>query len=354
MSEYVEDKIIEELADEAVRELFAYREENRRRTWKELARKVMGRGYHRRDDIFWPAGVLMLGLLEAGRIQETEQYLQPWMEQKNRSYYTDDAVTGYVLIRLYEKTAKLEYKEAADRIYEFLTASRKDKYGSIIYNQGRPEDYILADGAGQTSLFLARYGAIFEKKEAADLARTQIINFLQYGMDAFTGLPYHGYLAETGVKYGIVGWGRAVGWLMMGIAGYCEAFPADKEMAQVFASMTRHALQYWRKDHLFSWQLAAMDGPVDTSAAGMILWSVRAAKVEAADIYSTRTRAVGEYDPERDDFAADTAAALRGYINGGKVYGASAECIDFSMYRQQYGNFPWGQGAVLAFLACKR
>ena len=354
MSEFVEEKIIQELADEAVRELFAYREANRKGQLKELAKKALGRGSHRRDDIFWPAGLLMLGLMESGRIQEIEQYLQTWLNQKTRAVYVDDAVAGYVFLHLYEKTARLEYKEAADAIAAFLLNARRDKVGSIIYNQERTKNYIFADGAGQTSLFLARYGAIFEKKEAADLARTQIINFLQYGMDAFTGLPYHGYDAETGIKYGIVGWGRAVGWLMMGIAGYCEAFPEDGEMAQVFTSMTRHVLQYWRKDHLFSWQLPALDGPVDTSAAGMILWSVRAAKVDAADVYSTRTRAVGEYDPERDDFAADTAAALRAYINGGKVYGASAECIDFSMYRQQYGNFPWGQGAVLAFLACKR
>ena len=35
----------------------------------------------------------------------------------------------------------------------------------------------------------------------------------------------------------------------------------------------------------------------------------------------------------------------------GKIGQASAECTDFAQYRQQYGNYPWGQGAVLAFLA---
>lgn len=37
-------------------------------------------------------------------------------------------------------------------------------------------------------------------------------------MDAASGLPYHGFDSDTGVKYGIIGWGRAVGWLMSGIS----------------------------------------------------------------------------------------------------------------------------------------
>ena len=46
------------------------------------------------------------------------------------------------------------------------------------------------------------------------------------------------------------------------------------------------------------------------------------------------------------------AAALYALVDeNGKVTGSSAECVDFAQYRQQYGNNPWGQGAVLAFLA---
>ena len=45
-----------------------------------------------------------------------------------------------------------------------------------------------------------------------ELAVSQIANFLAYGIDTTTELPYHGYEVETGMKYGIIGWGRAVGF----------------------------------------------------------------------------------------------------------------------------------------------
>ena len=335
MSQFVEENLIRELADEAVRELNACREAGLKDRAKETAKRLLGRGGHRKDDIFWPAGLLMLGLWEAGRIQELEEYLQPWLEHKTGAVYVDDALSGYVFLNLYEKTANVAYKDAADRIAGYLHTAKKDRSGSIVYNQERPQNYIFADGAGQTSLFLSRYGVLFEKPEDVALARTQIVNFLQQGMDASTGLPYHGYDPESGLRYGIIGWGRAAGWLMMGMAGYVQSVPSDREMAQALASLTNHIMQWQRRDRVFSWQLQALDGPADTSATGMIFWSLMHAYAGS----------------DQTDAVADGAAALKGYINGGKVYGASAECIDFSMYRQQYGNYPWGQGAVLAFLS---
>ena len=37
-----------------------------------------------------------------------------------------------------------------------------------------------------------------------------------------SGLPYHGYDLKTKVKYGIIGWGRAVGWLLLAMADSYE------------------------------------------------------------------------------------------------------------------------------------
>ena len=56
--------------------------------------------------------------------------------------------------------------------------------------------------------FLCRYGSNLwrQKRQVAYLAAVQIQNFIQYGMDGKTGLPYHGYECESGIKYGIIGW----------------------------------------------------------------------------------------------------------------------------------------------------
>ena len=70
---------------------------------------------------------------------------------------------------------------------------------------------------------LPNYGEIFDKQEYRELAVLQIVNFLSYGMDGKTGLPYHGYDMTDSCKYGIIGWGRAVGWLLRGMMGCTRA-----------------------------------------------------------------------------------------------------------------------------------
>ncbi len=91
------------------------------------------------------------------------------------------------------------------------------------------------------------------------------------------------------------------------------------------------AAGYERQDGLYAWTLPGMRGPVDTSASGMILWAQKRAGLSA--------------DPERSE-----KALLSLTDDEGKVLQCSAECIDFGQYVQQYGSYPWGQGAVCAAL----
>ena len=46
---------------------------------------------------------------------------------------------------------------------------------------------------------------------------------------------------------------------------------------------------------------------------------------------------------------------IRNYLlsatHDGIVTDALGECVDYGQYPQVYGNYPWGQGAALAFLA---
>ncbi len=336
MARYVEEQLIRELSDEAVRQLKNFRKTDTKRQMKDLAKKALGRYVAKKDDIYWPAGLLLLGLVEAGRHEDAAEYIAEWIRDGSDTAYVDDALTGYVIIRLYEITGKKEYRDAADKIAEFLKTTPRDIEGSIIYGPGRNE-YIYADGAGMTALFLSHYGKVFEKEEASALAKKQIGNYLNYGMAVNQGLPYHGYDVKSGVRYGIIGWGRAAGWLLMGMAGYLSDW-SDPGVARAAAGIVGQIYGYLRKDHLFSWQLEAVEGPSDTSATGMLLWSV--AKLEEKGVL-----------PGFDhNVLQDSADSLRHEINGGRVYGASAECIDFAQYKQEYGSFPWGQGAVLAFL----
>lgn len=58
-------------------------------------------------------------------------------------------------------------------------------------------------------------------------------------MDEKTGLPYHGYDEKTGMKYGIIGWGRACGWMLLGLSQsilWISEQPAGAEQAEQSAA----------------------------------------------------------------------------------------------------------------------
>lgn len=321
-----------------IRELARMAEGKRtaREELRALGKRIL-RGEHvQKDPLFWPAGLLLLGLCECALAGEEEAedaataYLEKALQGNPVIAHTDDAVAAYAALRLYEKSGNPKLLSVADACAAFLKGARRDGKGSIVYNAARQNQYIYADGAGETSLFLARYGAVREDEKAGELALLQLTNWFTLGQDARTGLPYHGYDAATGLCQGIVGWGRAVGWLLLGAAEVLAldgagqlSFPIRKLFADAFV--------YEREDGLFGWTLPGTRGPADTSASGMILWARKRAGLAG-------------------DVTKSEEALLAAASGDGTVLQCSAECIDFGQYVQQYGAYPWGQGAVCAAL----
>lgn len=431
------------LAREAVRELNEIRRPPLKEKAKAWGKGLLGRGNALgRDPAFWPAGLLLLGLLEAEQTAAVSSYVNEWVRKGCVVQNPDDALFGAVLLELYEETGQKEYAEAARRIASYLRDCLRDEAGSIIYGQRSGNSWIYADGAGMTALFLSRYTRVLgngelpsrryevsawggsrqgnprKEEEAADLqgaddqgevfpesapprpaeqARRQLSNFAAYGMDARSGLPYHGYDLESGVKLGIIGWGRAVGWLLMGLSEYvmdlaltgenrkqtsdaadakgqeealnlktdeipCGSDDAGRTRAdgersenRKIIGMTRTicaaVVDRIRPDGLLSWQLDCVEGPADTSASAMIFWSLlRMNRFRKA--HPELPASVRDLVPYTDPAIFDAAAeGLRRCVSeDGKVWYCSGECVDFAQYRQQYGNYAWGQGSALAFL----
>lgn len=322
---------MESVINETARQLAHINDTTAAQSLRKALKRLAGKSVAAPDPIFWPAGMLMLGLVEAGKVEVT--CLDAWISAGARVMHTDDALAGYVLVRLYELTGERKYLDAAEKTCAFLLSAPKDEERSIIYHPeiGENNRIIYADGAGMTALFLAACGRITQETEATELAQAQIENFLRHAMDEKTGLPYHAYDLASGEKLGIVGWGRAVGWLMMGMSELKNGDRGDSSaVTSSWNRLAQDVLSYLRADGSFAWQLPAMEGHADTSATAMIGWAMLNA---------------GE----------DHDASIRDYLlsqtHDGVVTGALGECIDYGQYPQQYGVYPWGQGAALAYLA---
>lgn len=318
---------------------------------KRMIRQLLGQKVAPKDSFNWPNGLLAKALIdyyyahqnseEAREIQDAlKKYCDRFIHRKYKMYYLDDALSGLALIELHQMTKDEKYKQAADAVAQYLFQHETDDMGSLLYRPAQQNGYIFADMIGMVCPFLCKYGVTYDSNAAINLAVTQITNFIAYGMDEKTGLPYHGYELESGMKYGVIGWGRAVGWLMIGMSETLalleESRPSYEAIKQAYRRMVDKVEAYQLAGGWYTWQLPAKEGPVDTSATAMILYAISRSLNTKVLIGIHKSRMLRGLE------------ALQSIVTDGEVPNALAECQGFSMYPQVYGSYPWSLGPALS------
>ena len=340
-----------EMVKEAEEELLHYPKRGTGYRIKRLLKGFLGKGMEPLDKINWPNGLLAKSLMDYYMqnknseealiiISCLKRYYDRWIRSGCKVYYVDDLVSGVTLIDLHQVTGEEKYKKAADTMVQFLYHHERDEAGNFPYRPKQGNGYVFADMIGMVCPFLCKYGSTYGDSNAVNLAVSQIQNFISYGMDEKTGLPYHGYQYESGVKYGIIGWGRAVGWMMIGMAetlAYLDTSrPSYEIIKQAYRRLVDKVEAYQLEGGLYSWQLGAKEGPVDTSATGMILYAIARSLETKVLIGIHKSRMVRGRE------------ALWNSVKDGKIYGCLSECQGFSMYPQVYGAYPWSLGPALS------
>ncbi len=356
-----------ELIGTACEELLTYGLWNYRKKAKIFIKKyALRQQTPANDPVFWPTGLLASGLWHCRRkllncktedagamVNRIEAallaYFTRWEKKKFPVYYLDDLLAGEVFLAIleeYQDDCRAngiineknvgKYRKAVDKLAEYAFSYPTDETGSFPYRAARKNGHIYVDTIGLSCPFLYEYGRVYEKDEGMELAVAQIANFLAYGIDTTTELPYHGYEVESGMKYGIIGWGRAVGWLLRGMIRCMTAVYGLDRLQESYCRLMDVVIAWQRKDGYFSWQLQAMEGPADTSATAMICLALQE---------GIRTRML---QGEAYQIVLDKGLhALRKSIKNGRVYDSLGECEGFSQYPQNYGAYPWALGVVL-------
>lgn len=344
------DDIRKGLIREAVFELLHYPKRSLGWHTKRVIKLCLGRGAEPLDKINWHTGLVANSLMEyykrnrnaedAGEVlTAVKKYFDRWIAGGCKLYYIDDTLCGLALIDLHQVTGDDKYKQALDTMAQYLYHHETDRTGSLPYRPAQGNGHIYADGIGMMCPFLSKYGSVYGDRNAINLAVTQIKNFITYGMDGKTGLPYHGYEQESQVKYGIIGWGRAVGFLMMGMIGCLTCLEKEhtsyEVIKQAFRRLVDKVESYQLNGGLYTWQLETREGSVDTSATGMIIYAIAKGLQEEILIGIHKSRMIRGKE------------GLWDAVKEGKIYGCLAECQGFGMYPQIYGAYPWSLGPAL-------
>ncbi len=339
----------EELCAAVAENLFTWPVLSRKEKWKRRIKKyILFRSVPPIDHYYWPNALLAEGLSEwmkaggDGRgVEPLKRYYDGWLQKGLPMYCLDNGANGMPLLDLYEYTGEKKYLDGAERLAEFLQNHDRDEQGNLPYRI-RQGNHIYADGLGMICPFLCRYGKKTKEGAAMELGEVQLIHFLEKGMDEGSGLPYHGFDSRTGEKYGCIGWGRAVGWLMTGLSRslpwLTKEDPRRNLLQERFRELVETILDFQRGDGSFGWLLPAVEGPADTSATAMIACALLEGKRD------------GILDEKVDGAVLGATEFVLSCVNGGRVRQCSGECGGFGEYPQRYGSYPWSDGPALRLL----
>lgn len=246
---------------------------------------LFSRKIFNRDPFFWPNGLLAVALewsYKASKddkdLRTLEKYYDEWISKGLQINHLDHCLNGYSLIYLHQVTNNPKYKDNLDNLFLYLKNHKKTNDGNLPYRKER-NNIVLVDSVGMVCPFLCRYGSIYKNSSAIELGIKLLTLFLENGFNEKIGLPYHGYDAQNKSKLGIVGWGRGVGWLLIGIVDSLEYIPESHPqysyLTKCFRDLVKIILQYQLKDGSFSWDLIANEGHSDSSATSMIMYSIK-------------------------------------------------------------------------------
>lgn len=356
--ESINDKTKEELLDSVIREIRTYPVYTGKMRMKDTLKRCMGKKIAPVDRFFWPHAMLSYGLLEAHKSTGSEKAYRALQEYADRYIaagvpirYADNVMNGEALLYLYRTEERTDKRDAYLRAAERLADYAMQYEGKLIYRPGNPT-HIYVDALGMVCPVLAHLGSLAggdgggkkaaEKTENIGYTRACagfLKDFLEKGMDEKSGLPYHGYDAESGEKMGIIGWGRAVGWLLMALSGslaYMEDTGEKEWLREQFEMLVLRTCVYQKEDGLFHWQLPATEGPSDTSATAMILYAVKQGVKN------------GSLREDHTEMMQRAEQGLCAHIRNGNVDQCLAECMGYAMYPQVYGTYPWGLGMSYA------
>ena len=290
--------------------------------------------------VSWISAQYALGLLAAGSaesIRVLTKYYDRLLLAKRLGYpvfeVPDQVLHAEVLLALYRRYGKKRYKPLIREAASLLESIAEQNEGLIIY--WPPEKTVLVDTLGMVSGFCYEYDRVFHTPRLAEIAKKQIDYTEQHCIDPGSGFPVHSVNYANGKAEGSSGWGRGIGWYLLGLTAYVKRFGERTErLSQVFE------LVFARQDREgFLYDDLLNPTHIDTSATCM-------AALCLADCMENDLLDGEVLRKLRGPFARAVSALLASVNERGEVLNCSGECSGAGEYSADFGNY-FAQGYTL-------
>lgn len=292
----------------------------------------------------FPRAFLLNGILDsafqkgndAKLFSKVENNVLSFVSQLNtrgRLDYIDQVSMGVVLLKLYQHTAKEDFKLACDKIIDYLKQETNEE-GIIMYRKNEGFHYV--DVLGMICPFLYLYAHTFQKNDLVSLANKQLLFYLENGMSS-SGLPFHAIELSNNMPLGSSNWGRGLGWFLLGLSSSIaytsinnnpehERFEEKMKAIKSILDKTKHQ-HFWGQFIGVSKKWS-----VDTSVSCMILYSLQVSGYQNGDL---------------SDFYSFIKSKTS---KDGLVDFTSGDTEDINVYSREFGNSELTQGLLLSIL----
>lgn len=310
------------------------------------------KGNYKRNAIqFWQEAALVLGLNkyvaatgDAEARNEIQNFFQSKMDGngwKIKPTESDHAILGYALLDA-DFIDHSKYRKAMDETYQMIL-SLKDDDGTVAYKMHN-SDYRFVDTIGFICPFLVNYGLKFNIPEAVNLAIKQIAEYQKYGMMDKENIPCHTYNVHTKIPTGLFGWGRGIGWFVIGLIDSWKALsnedPHKKVLEDIIIKTARSVLKFQHEKGGFNWLVFVKESRIDSSTVATLCWFFTL----ASEIPEIANECI---------FAKEKGLAYLQSVTrrNGAVDFSQGDTKAIGVYSQNFDILPFTQGFVLRTLS---
>ena len=241
------------------------------------------KGKYRKKSIqsWQEAGVLLGAISTLNQTSETTSQIQAFIDDKVDTSkgtwrqvpeYVDGVILAYALAKQTEDLNNL--KPLFDETITLIEKNKGDD-GTVFYRDFIP-DIRFVDTIGFICPFLTFYGVNYNKPEYIDLAFNQIEQYINKAFLKNQMIPAHAFDIKQNAPLGIYGWGRGLGWFILGIVDMYNELPEShlkkKYLKELIIKTSQDTLPFQNDNGSFSAMLFLKDYRHDSSITTLAGW----------------------------------------------------------------------------------